>query len=75
MNKDIPSFPDYASACGWMETEVNDPYIDNHRFAYVSDKHAMKLYRIKRSKGCCGSFDQEILVKGRKAMIGCNYGH
>jgi hypothetical protein len=59
----------------WMENEVDDPCVDNYRFAYVDDDVAMQIYSELAGEGCCGSFDEEIIVGGRAAMVGCNYGH
>lgn len=71
----IPNFPSYKEALQWMEAQVDDPYIDNHRFAYHDDEPAMKQYRKIKSTGCCGSFNAKIMVRRRIASIGCNYGH
>ena len=49
--------------------------IDNYRFAYVDDETAMFLYHEAQADGCCGGFDEKVLVNGKEAMIGCNYGH
>jgi hypothetical protein len=71
----IQSFADEQSAFDWMEQQIDDPCVDNERFAFMDDKSAMDLYETFRSNGCCGFFDEEIEVNGRRAMIGCNYGH
>jgi hypothetical protein len=59
----------------WMINEVDDPCVDGERFAFSDDKEAIRAYEIVKDNGCCGFFDEEITVNGRKAMIGCNYGH
>jgi hypothetical protein len=71
----MKSFASYTEAKTWMESEVDDTCIDNYRFAYSGDVNGVKNYERQRSKGCCGSFDISIKVKGRIAFIGCNYGH
>ena len=50
-------------------------YVDNTRFAAMDNRKDLKRYNKAKDKGCCGSVDYPILVKGRKFMIGCNYGH
>lgn len=71
----IQSFADEQSARDWMARQVDDPYVDNERFAFMDDLPALDLYETKRRNGCCGFFDEEIEVDGRRAVIGCNYGH
>ena len=69
------SFETREEAESWMAEEVDDPCVDNHRFAFLDDAEAMSEYEAQRDGGCCGFFDREVTVAGRKAMIGCNYGH
>jgi hypothetical protein len=59
----------------WMEAEVNDACVDNHRFAYLDDAAGMLEYEKQKLQGCCGFFDEQISIAGRMASIGCNYGH
>lgn len=59
----------------WMDLEVDDPCVDNYRFAFLDDEDAMAIYDKQKEAGCCGDFDEEVIVAGRPAMIGCNYGH
>jgi hypothetical protein len=68
-------FPTYKQAEAWMEQQVDDPYVDNYRFAYLDDPAGMSKYNEIESKGCCGCFDEEITILGRPAKIGCNFGH
>jgi hypothetical protein len=68
-------YPTYEDAEGAMLQQVDDPCIDNIRFAYLDDKEAMALYEEAKKNGCCGFCDLEVIVAGRRAMIGCNYGH
>jgi hypothetical protein len=49
--------------------------VDNFRIAALDNRKDMKRYRKMEKRGCCGSFDQEVTVNGRKFMIGFNYGH
>lgn len=69
------SFNSEAEAFDWLEQEVDDPCVDNYRFAYIDDEDAMEKYENIRNGGCCGFCDREIFVGGKKAIIGCNYGH
>ncbi len=48
---------------------------DNYRFAYEDDPAGNALYQKIFREGCCGSCDFDIVVDGRPAMIGWNYGH
>jgi hypothetical protein len=49
--------------------------VDNCRIALKSDPKEMADYEAARADGCCGFYDQEILVDGEVYLIGCNYGH
>jgi hypothetical protein len=71
----VPSFNTLKEANEWMENKVDDPCIDNYRFAYDGDEEASKNYDEVQRHGCCGSFDRRVMVAGRLATIGCNYGH
>ena len=79
MNKpedvDLPSFASKEDAIEWMDERVDDPCTDNYRFAFVDDAAKMAEYEDQVRSGCCGSFDEQIMVAGRKATIGCNFGH
>jgi hypothetical protein len=56
--------------------EKNDlEYVDNYRYAAMDVRKDMRRYRKIKDKGCCGSFDAEVTIAGRKYMVGCNYGH
>lgn len=73
--KRVNWFDTKEDADKWMESEVNDPYIDNHRFAFLDDDEALKKYDLRVHGGCCVYFDATVWIQGRKATIGCNYGH
>ena len=72
---DPKSFATEQEAADWMSEEVDDPYQDNDRFAFKDDPEAVKRYEEFQGRGCCGYFDADIIVAGRPAMIGCNFGH
>lgn len=76
-NQQLKSFANEKDAQEWMfNVEIEDENcIDNYRFAYVDDETAMFLYHEAQADGCCGGFDEKVLVNGKEAMIGCNYGH
>lgn len=74
-SRPIPEFATEADAREWMEGEVGDPYIDNYRIAYEDDPKSKISYELAVHKGCCGFFDRDVVIGGRKATIGCNYGH
>jgi len=68
-------FADYEGALAWMAAKVNDPYQDNERFSYLDDDDALEKYHQKYNAGCCGYFDECVIVGGKLATIGCNFGH
>lgn len=70
-----PAFSSKKEALDWMYKEVDDLCVDNERFAYYNDEKAMAAYDKQVDEGCCGSFDQDVVINGRLARIGCNYGH
>jgi hypothetical protein len=60
----------------WFLREVvDDPCVDNNRFAFKDDAEAMAEYEEAVQSGCCGSCDIDVEVAGRLATVGCNYGH
>lgn len=69
------AFATEREARDWMYASVKDECIDNYRFAYDDDEGAVADYLDTQNDGCCGFFDAEVVVAGRKARIGCNYGH
>jgi hypothetical protein len=58
-----------------MAKDIDDPCMDNFRFSAMDRPGDLRRYRDRRASGCCGSYDQEITIDGRKFIIGCNYGH
>lgn len=72
---DIPDFPNIEVATEWMYEKINDPCVDNERFAYCDDPESLGTYDEQEHNGCCGFFDADITILGRAARIGCNYGH
>ena len=64
-----------VEAVEWVTEYVDDPCVDNERFAFLDDEEAMRAYEIRKDSGCCGDFDALVLVGGREATVGCNYGH
>lgn len=72
---EIHEFATQAEAEKWMNDMVDDPYIDNDRFAFLDDPQAMTAYSQQIDSGCCGQFDALVKVGGKLAKVGCNYGH
>jgi hypothetical protein len=68
-------FSNYVAAEEWMLEQVDDSCVDNYRFAYLDDPLQMQAYGLAQESGCCGFFDEEVIVNERRATIGCNYGH
>ncbi len=72
----IPTFATEQAAFDWMYSELEDEdCIDNERFAFKDDPAAVMAFDQASDEGCCGSSEFEIIVAGRPALIGCNYGH
>lgn len=68
-------FDTLQEALEWMETEVDDPCIDNFRSTPTNNDEGMIEYDQLRDSGCCGSFDTYVTINGQEYMVGCNYGH
>lgn len=75
MTKKIENFNSKDEAFDWMYKIVDDPCIDNTRFAFDDDDLAVVEYENQKQNRCCGYFDVIVTVNGRTAFIGCNYGH
>lgn len=71
----LPTFETESDARDWMYDEVDDPCVDNNRFYFEGDTEGAAEYERQIDDGCCGFFDRQIIVAGRLAWIGCNYGH
>lgn len=71
----LKTFNTKQDAYRWMDEAVDDPCVDNYRFAFKDDDSNMKAYDAATQEGCCGFFDADIEIDGRAAIIGCNYGH
>jgi hypothetical protein len=70
------SFETESEAGDWMDNYLKDENCkDNYRFAFADNYWEMVYYEAQQDDGCCGYFDKKILVQGRPAWIGCNYGH
>ena len=73
-----PAFDTQDQALAWLlgRHEAEGEFcIDNERFAFIDDEVAMAAYEAQTATGCCGSDDVRVVVAGRPAMVGCNYGH
>jgi hypothetical protein len=49
--------------------------VDNARFALRSDYDSVAEYNLDRDAGCCGSYDEEMVVGTQTWLFGFNYGH
>lgn len=60
-----------------IQKKVDDPCIDNIRFACYGDMDDMEEYFVKRANGCCGFYDgiHRCPIDLKKYLVGCNYGH
>lgn len=70
------NFNSVKDAFAWLEKTNQDDCYDQHRFVFVDELKSKgnKYYKIYQ-KGCCGSDDTTVIVNGRLAVIGCNFGH
>lgn len=63
----------------WLEDYIhniiNDWCDDNYRFCYIGDKETESIYDTSLSKGGDGFMDIQVIIDGKRAVIGCNYGH
>lgn len=50
-------------------------YADNFRVARSEDSWEKAAFEYVRSHGCCGSYEEEVVIRGVKFIIGCNFGH
>ena len=76
----LREFKSKKEAFNWMEERCveldgGDNFTDNFRFANKNNPKSVQKYNRIASSGCCGFFDETVIVRGRKALIGCNYGH
>ena len=68
-------FDTKEEAFEWMRQKIDDHTMHNERFAFLDNEEEIFQYQAALDAGCCGSFDDYIVVSGKKAKIGCNYGH
>lgn len=61
----MKNFKTKEEAIAWVVEHVDDPCVDNERFAFVSDLDAMDQYEDQKAGGCCGDFDAMVMVNGR----------
>lgn len=80
----MPPVESYGPLAGWLQSqlddmvrEVDDPAVDNLRWAEKSVSRQRRAYYRAKASGCCGSEDREVThpETGRVFLIGCNYGH
>jgi hypothetical protein len=74
MKQPLPQFATKDEAFKWLYAKELE-YMDNTRFCFTDDPAGVSEYEEIKRGGCCGYFDAEIIVAGRPAQIGCNYGH
>lgn len=64
--------------CLYCEQEKNQggyDYIDNYRVAISGNQEQETRYKEIKSNGCCGFYDNKIMIEGIEFLIGWNYGH
>lgn len=58
------------------EAIKGEEFVDNYRYAQIGDEKGMAEYKEAIENGCCGSTDLVIVfADGKKAIVGCNFGH
>lgn len=58
-----------------MLANLDEECVDAERFTFLDDEAGCIIYAETEADGCCGFQDEEILVAGRPAKVGCCYGH
>ena len=76
----MKNFNTQEEAKNWMINQLEEwgediGCIDNFRLAFVESQEEMEVYDGIKDKGCCGFFDETVMINNKRAMIGCNYGH
>ncbi len=74
----IISFPTPKAALAWFAEYARTEgleYADNFRFGFRDNAGSMRSYDKLRLRGCCGEDEADVMVAGRQAIVGCNYGH
>jgi len=69
------TFATEREAFDWLYEQADDPCVDNTRLDYEDDPLQWFAYERQLKEGCCGCLDYGVVIAGRKARIGCNYGH
>ena len=69
------TFATEEDAWEYLRNYDDDGCVDQKAIGYEDDPASMEAYLRIREGGCCGSFDADVIIAGRKARIGCNYGH
>ncbi len=55
--------------------DYGDCFNDNWRYCKVGHTPSEKLYREMHEKGCCGYYDDKVVINGDTYKIGFNFGH
>ena len=54
---------------------LNDPCVDNFRFARHSNAVEMAAFEDAKMHGCCGCWGEDVTVGDETISVGMNYGH
>ena len=71
----IPSFDSPKAALAWLASDDSLEYSDNFRFAFLDNEGSVRSFEKIARRGCCGSEERDCVVRGRAAIVGCNFGH
>lgn len=71
------AYPDVPHEVLRVAYELSDTvdYADSFRFAKESDPTQVAEFRAAEERGCCGSWNGELLVDGVLWLYGFQYGH
>ncbi len=73
---DLLYFDSKEAAFDHLDKTFGDDCGDNYRFAFLQGNgKELESYAVAFENGCCGSYDRLVVVGGKKAILGCNYGH
>lgn len=74
----VELFEKYPEALEELEYQIARfglEYADNYRVCNPGIPEEFEAYKKAQRRGCCGVFEWSLSIRGKKILIGCNYGH
>ena len=74
----LREFPSIEAAQEFMAdslAKMGEVCADNWRFAWNDDNTEMTAYAAVSNAGTAEPFDEKVVIEGREAWVGCNYGY